>query len=357
MSTPEPASRPTMRDVAERVGMSRQLVSIVLRGAPGASEASRERILAAAREIGYHPDDSARMLRRRRSGQLGVLFTMRQPFEVDLVDALYRHAAQLGYTLALGTMGEHRDLEPALAGLMRQRIEALIVLDSGAGIDGSMSSRTNVLTDLPPGIPTLLLGGPTSPEPHDRVDVENERGIALAVEHLIALGHTRIAYVGSEVGANAAPRLAGFHGAMAAHGLPAQVVASDYTELGGHRAALGLLADGRIRAGAGSAPSHSTESVTALVCMNDHSAIGALQTLVRAGVRIPEDVSIVGFDDSSAAALPYIDLTSVRPDPDRMAQLAVETVHARLAEPGARTVTRHVIPTLTKRASTAAPRA
>lgn len=338
-----------MRDVAERVGMSRQLVSIVLRGAPGASEASRERILAAAREIGYHPDDSARMLRRRRSGQLGVLFTMRQPFEVDLVDALYRHAAGLDYTLALGAMGEHRDLGQALAGLMRQRIEALIVLDSGS--DG----RENVLTELPPGIPSLLLGGPTSPDPHDRIEVENEQGIALAVEHLTALGHSRIAYIGSEAGANASPRLAGFRSAMAARGLPAHIVEGDYTELGGHRAALDLLAKERILAGSGSAPTPSADTLTALVCMNDHSAVGALQTLVRAGVRVPEDVSIVGFDDSSAAALPYVNLTSVRPDPDRMAQLAIETVHHHLTEPGSRETVRHVTPTLTVRASTAPP--
>ncbi|MFD5598665.1 LacI family DNA-binding transcriptional regulator [Leucobacter sp. NPDC058333] len=336
----EPAGRPTMRDVAERVGMSRQLVSIVLRGAPGASEASRDRILTAARELGYHPDDSARMLRRRRSGQLGVLFTMRQPFEVDLVDALYRHAGELGYTLALGTMGEHRDLEPALAGLMRQRIEALIALDAGAGGEEFVG--------LPAGIPTLLLGGPTSHEVHDRVGVENERGISLAIAHLADLGHERIAFVGSDVGANARPRLDGYRAEMRARGLREQIIASDYSELGGHRAATTLLESGL---GSGAA-----ELPTALVCMNDHCAIGAMHTLVRAGVRVPEDISIVGFDDSTAAGLPYVELTTVRPDPESMAQLAVETVHARLAEPHAAAAIRRVTPTLTVRASTAPPR-
>ena len=328
-----------MRDVAERVGMSRQLVSIVLRGAPGASVASRERILAAAREIGYHPDDSARMLRRRRSGQLGVLFTMRQPFEVDLVDALYRHAEQLGYTLALGTMGEHRDLEPALAGLMRQRIEALIVLDAGLG------SSSHALTGLPSGIPTLLLGGPTSPNTHDRVDVENEHGITLAIDHLIEQGHSAIAYVGSEMGPNSASRLHAYESVMAAAGLETRVIDSDQSELGGHRAAQTLLS------GSPAAP-----HPTALVCVNDHCAIGVMHSLVREGVRVPDDVSIIGFDGSSAAALPHIDLTSVRVDTDRMAQLAIETVHARLAAPDGAPAIRHVTPTLTVRASTAAPR-
>ncbi|MHA3723692.1 LacI family DNA-binding transcriptional regulator [Leucobacter sp. HY1910] len=359
-----PHARPTMRDVAERVGLSRQLVSIVLRGAPGASEASRERILAAARELGYHPDDSARMLRRRRSGQIGVLFTMRQPFEVDLVEALYRRAAERGFALALSTMSASRSQETALAELMRQRIEALIVLDAHEGNEEFIG--------LPAGIPTLLLGGPASPEPHDSVDVENRSGIALAVEHLAALGHERIAYVGPEAGPNAAERLTGYRDAMRSLGFSSRIVPSAFTEEGGHLAATALLAELRpalpvrsvagptersAAAHAGRAISSSQSAPTALICVNDHCAIGALQTLVRAGVRVPEDVSIIGFDDSSAAALPFVQLTSVRPDPDRMAQLAIETVHARLEHPDTAATTLRVTPTLTLRASTAPPAA
>lgn len=361
-----------MRDVAERAGVSRQLVSIVLRGAPGASEASRERILLAARELGYHPDDSARMLRRRRSGQIGVLFTMRQPFELDLVDALYRHATARGYTLALSSIGPDRTREAALAGLMRQRIEALVVLDAGDGPAGDAAagsgsgvakgsaapSMAESIDELPAGIPSLLLGGPRSTQPHDRVDVENAAGIALAIAHLADLGHERIAYVGPEQGPNAAERLAGYRAEMRARGLAARVIPSDYTEAGGYAAATALLAEGAGPKNAGTeSTAHSGESPTALVCVNDHCAIGALQTLVRGGARVPDDVSIIGFDDSTAAALPFVGLTSVRPDPDRMAELAVETIVARLERPDAAPVRRTVAPTLTVRVSTAAPRA
>ncbi|UOQ56955.1 LacI family transcriptional regulator [Leucobacter allii] len=345
------SGRPTMRDVAERVGLSRQLVSIVLRGAPGASEASRERILAAARELGYHPDDSARMLRRRRSGQIGVLFTMRQPFELDVVDALYRSAAARGYTLALGAIGTSRPQEAALAELMRQRIEALIALDAeGAG--GIGAER---LSGLPGGIPALLLGGPTSDEPHDRVGVENAAGIALAVDHLARLGHERIAYVGPETGPNAAERISGYRAAMHERGLRDRIVPSDYTEAGGYRAAASLLDEGLGGAVAG-ASGRTSAAPTALVCNNDHCAIGVLQTLVRAGVRVPEDVSVIGFDDSTAAALPFVRLTSVRPDPERLAELAIAAVHARLEAPGAPPSVALVAPTLAVRESTAAPR-
>jgi len=350
-----------MRDVAERVGMSRQLVSIVLRGAPGASEASRERILAAARELGYHPDDSARMLRRRRSGQIGVLFTMRQPFEVDLVDALYRHAAEHGFTLALSTIGPSRSQRTALDELMRQRIEALIALDAEGGAES--------LDGLPHGIPTVLLGGPRTVEERDSVNVENEEGIGLAVRHLAELGHRSIAYVGPESGPNAAERLAGYRRAMRRLGLPERIEQSDYTEEGGYRAAVSLLrradaardaaaADSTAPAGSdNTAGSGSADNLpTALVCVNDHCAIGVLQTLVRAGVRVPQGVSIIGVDDSTAAALPFIDLTSVRPDPERMARLAIDTVRARLEDPSAPVSARRVTPTLAVRGSTAPPR-
>lgn len=326
-----------MQDVAERVGMSRQLVSIVLRGAPGASEASKERILAAARELGYHPDDSARMLRRRRSGQIGVLFTMRQPFELDLVEALYRRASEHGFTLALSTMGSTRSQESALAELMRQRIEALIVLDAG--------DSDNEHVPLPTGVPALLLGGPNSPAPHDRVTLENGAGLELAVSHLADLGHERIAYLGPKSGPNAAERLTGYLEAVAARTLPARVIESDFTEAGGHRAATEILQELR-----------SPQGPTALVCVNDHCAIGALQTLVRAGVRVPKDVSVIGFDDSSAAALPFVRLTSVRPDPDHMARLALEAVRARLDQPSGELSVSRVTPTLSVRDSTAVPR-
>lgn len=333
-------ARPTMRDVAERVGMSRQLVSIVLRGAPGASEASRRKILAAAKELGYHPDDSARMLRRRRSGQIGVLFTMRQPFELDVVDALYERAHTFGYTLALSAIGQTRSQETALDDLMRQRIEALIALDA----EGSGGIGAEQLTGLPAGIPALLLGGPTSEEPHDRVGIANQAGITLAVDHLAELGHERIAYVGPESGPNAAERVAGYRVAMRAHGFASRIIPSDYTQEGGHRSAIGLLEEGIGRS--------SSSAPTALVCNNDHCAIGALHTLARAGVRVPGDASIVGFDDSTEAALPFVDLTSVRPDPARLAELALATVHRRLETPDLEPQSETVTPTLAVRGST-----
>lgn len=329
-----------MQDVADRVGLSRPLVSIVLRGAPGASEESRERVLAAAREIGYYPDDSARMLRLRRSRRLGVLFTMRQPFEADLVDALYAEAGQKGFTLALSHMGPGRPQSTALEELMGQRIEALIVL---AAEDDAAS-----MSQLPDSVPVVMLGGPrASGDGCDDVRVENAAGTALAVSHLMEQGHQRIAYIGPADGPNAAERLAGYTDAMAAAGLAdcIDVFESGYTEVGGSRAAEDLL----------TRPARPT----ALVCANDRCAVGVMGTLIRAGVAVPDDMSVVGFDDSSAARFPFLDLTSVRPDPVRMAALAIEVAEARIEHPGssAESVQHRVPVTLAVRSSTGPARA
>jgi DNA-binding LacI/PurR family transcriptional regulator len=307
-----------MQDVADRVGMSRPLVSIVLRGAPGASEESRRRVLAAAREIGYHPDDSARMLRRRRSHRIGLLFTMRQPFEIELVDALYAAAAERGYRLALSHIGPGRTQRTALDELLGQRIEALVVTaaDGGAG----------TVADLPSTVPVVLLAGPgpaggEDAAALDEVRAENADGMRAAVEHLVGLGHEDIVFVGPVDGPNSEERRAGYESAMTAAGLAARIrsVESTLDEMGGHAAARTLLAEGL--------------RPTAVLCANDRCAFGLAETLLREGIAIPGDVSVVGFDDSAVARLPFLDLTTVRPDPLQMARLAIDAADRRIGDP------------------------
>src|SRR5690348_16911631 len=103
------AGLPTMRDVAARVGVSQALVSLVFRNAPGASSETRERVFRAAAELGYRPDTAAQVLRRSRSRHIGVLYTMRQPWDVDLVEAIYPAAERHGYHIVLGALGPGRD--------------------------------------------------------------------------------------------------------------------------------------------------------------------------------------------------------------------------------------------------------
>jgi DNA-binding LacI/PurR family transcriptional regulator len=336
-TAPRPAGRPTMKDVANRVGMSRQVVSLVLRGKQGATEETRRKVRAAAQELGYRPNDSARLLRSQRTHQLGVLFDMRQPFEVDLVDSLYRAARTRGYRLVLATLGADRRASVALEELLSQRIEALLVLASESG--------DAFLSDPPGNIPIIQVGGPHTGAMRDDVRAENQQGLDLAVTHLVELGHAEISYADAGDGPNAPERLSGYRHAMSRHGLTRNldVIPAGYSEEMGFAAAQHLLSRPHLP--------------TAVICCNDRCAFGLIETLVRAGVRIPEDISVVGFDDSTVARLPFIQLTSVRSDSDRMASVAIEATLSRIQNPQGDKRAHPVETSLTVRHTTGVPRA
>ncbi|MCJ1715843.1 LacI family DNA-binding transcriptional regulator [Curtobacterium sp. VKM Ac-2922] len=322
--------RPTMKDLADHVGVSRQLVSLVLRDLPGASADTRRRVHEAAAELGYHPDASARMLRGRRSFQLGVVFTMREPFEADLVEALIGEAAARGYSLVLGPLTTGRSQADVIAQLLGQRIEGLVVLatdDGGAAMSG-----------LPARIPVVQLGGPIADVQLDDVRVDDAIGIGLLVDHLVSLGHRQIVHATGGSGPNASSRRDEYVGAMRRHGLEPDVVESAYTEQAGSAAAVALL--------------ERPTLPTALMAANDRCAVGALATLARRNVAVPETISVVGFDDSSVARLPFIQLTTVRHEPARLAAQALEAIIARIDDPDRPTVVHRDAPELVVRQST-----
>lgn len=294
---------PTMADIARHVGVSRPLVSIVLRGAGGASEATRRRVLDAAAELGYRPDAFAQGLRSHRTRNLGVLFALRRPFEVELVEHLFRETERLGYHLLLGALTASREPESVVDELMGYRCEGLIVIGPHAAVVDQ--------------VPIVEIGRGTTASGADVVRNDDALGVRQAVAHLVDLGHRAIAFADGGDNPGAAERLAGYRDAMAGHGLggEALVVGGGYAEEDGSSAARTLLA----------AP-----LPTAVIAGNDLAAIGLLDTLLRAGVSIPGDVSVVGYDDSRFARLPGIDLTSVRQDAPRMAQLAARAVVDRL---------------------------
>lgn len=323
-----------MKDVADRIGVSRQLVSIVMRDLPGASDETRRRVREAAAELGYLPDASARILRGKRSHQLGAMFTMHEPFEVDLVEALLDAAAARGYALALGPLTPTRAPADVVDQLRAQRVEGLFVLSTGGE-----ASRLKV----PDRVPAVFVGGSTALSGADDVRVDNAAGIELLVGHLADAGHTRIAYTSAGEAANAAERRSAYAAAMTSRGLEPDVVESAYSEEGGAQAAAELLS--------------RDELPTAVMGANDRCAFGIMATLVRAGVRVPDDVSVVGFDDSSVARLPFVELTTVRTDPASLADRAVEVMLRRLDAPGADPEGHRQTPVLVPRGSVAPPRA
>jgi DNA-binding LacI/PurR family transcriptional regulator len=304
--------RPTMRDVADRVGVSQALVSIVFRGAEGASDATRRRVLEAAAEIGYRPDSLAQGLRRNRSRNLGVLFSLRRPFEVELVEHMYPVARQLGYDLMLGPFTPARGQDVVIDELLRYRCAGLIV------VGPELHARD--LEPLAEEVAVVEVGRGVTRGRVDIIRNDDANGTRQAVDHLVALGHHQIAYIDGGANPGAEDRRNGYRAAMTEHGLAehVRVVPGGYTEDEGAEAAGRLLADGL---------------PTAVIAANDPCAIGVLDAVLRAGLKVPEDLSVIGYDDSRFGRIPGIDLTSVRQDIPRAARLAITLVVERLEQP------------------------
>ena len=329
------STRPTMRDVAARVGVSQALVSLVFRNAPGASPETRERVFRAAAEMGYRPNTAAQVLRRSRSRQIGVLFTMRQPFDVDLIEAIYPAADRHGYHIVLGALGPGRDERTAVEELLAYRCEAMILLGP--------TTEAAQLAAAAENMPVVDVARRFSGDGVDVVRVADERGARLAVDHLVSLGHRAIVHVDGGNLPGSVYRSRGYEKAMRRHqlGREARILPGDHTEESGASAARQLMDDDRLP--------------TAIFASNDRCAHGVVATLVRAGVAVPDDVSVVGFDDSGVARLSFIDLTTIRQDVTRMAESAVHAIVERLEH--GRTVAREIVlePSLIVRGTTGPP--
>ena len=300
-----------MRDVADHVGVSRQLVSLVLRDVPGPSLAAREKILAAAAEMGYRANASARLLRQKRTRLIGAVYTMRNPFESQLVEQLFTRAAGRDFGVVLGPVTPDRSVEQVIEELVEKRVEALV------GFPPTESSA--YLEQIGEKVPIVWLGGP-APEPHDNVHIDDMGGMRLAVEHLTSLGHRGIAHVraGRTRPARRGRRLPlGMRRAGLAEAV--DIVGMGWGEEDGAAAAREFL-------GRRSLP-------TAVICGSDQAAAGLNAVFISAGVDIPADVSVVGWDDSYVAALSYHQFTSVRQDLDTTAEAPLDTVLKRMAEP------------------------
>ncbi|MGP3919800.1 LacI family DNA-binding transcriptional regulator [Nonomuraea sp. 10N515B] len=304
--------RPTLADVAARAGVSTALVSIVMRGAKGASADTRERVQQAAKEIGYRPDARARLLRSSRSRLLGVQFGLQHPFHTDLVEGIYAAAEPAGYQVALSAVTAGRSERHAVETLLADRCEALILL----GPQAPAAQLAELATQLPVVSVARRLRGTTAGV--DVVRTADDEGARQAVEHLVAAGHRDIAHIDGGRAPGAADRRRGYRTAMSRHGLNRyiRIVPGGLTEDDGAAAARALL-------GGDPRP-------TAILVFNDRCATGVLDTFLRAGLAVPGEISVVGFDNSHLARLAHIDLTTVGQDIPRLARLAVERAIARL---------------------------
>ena len=329
-------SAPTIRDVAEQAGVSKSLVSLVMQNAPNVSDHNRQRVLTVARELGYRPNAAARSLVRQRSFLIGVLVSdFGNPFFAELLEGIEEAAVTAEYRALFNTGSRVAERELiALEALLQLRTDGLI-LASPRFSDGELDR-------VPRGIPIVMVGRDTSATGVDVVMNDDGRGSELIVDHLAGLGHRRIAHLHGGPGAGAKARLDGFLAAMERRDLEPIVFEAGFTERDGARAAEMLLQVGPLP--------------TAVFAANDVAAMGAMRVLEAAGLRIPEDVSLVGYDNVDFSGLGHIALTTVDQPRRRIGTLAVEMMIDRID--GRRTKRRRVTvdPTLVERSTTAPPR-
>jgi len=319
--------QPTMEDVADRAGVSRALVSIVVRGVAGASEATRARVRAAADEVGYRPDARARLLASGQSRQIGVIFLASGRFHHELLDGIYRAADAVGYEVILSALTPSRDEGRAAQSLLDFRCEAVIQL-------GPETAQPVIAGR----VPVVVVGWHVSNPSVDVVRTSDETGMREAVDHLASLGHRELVHVDGGDGVIAAARRRAFTAATQRHTMTGEVMAGGHVLHDGLGAARRLLDRDRLP--------------DAVIAFNDDVAAALVDTFVHAGVRVPQDVAVVGWDDTDVARLPHLDLTSVRQDAGELARLAVERCVGRLSGTPIHRRTQVLRPQLVVRGST-----
>jgi DNA-binding LacI/PurR family transcriptional regulator len=338
-----------MADVAQAAGVSHQTVSRVLNDHPHVKQATRERVLAAIRELGYRPNVSARALVTRRTRTLGVIsFNTTLYGPASMLYGIEQAAKDLGYLVAVAALSalDRRSVLEAVERLRDQAVEGLIVV-------APQTTAVNALSQVHAGVPLVAVGCGTHAKLAS-VAVDNESGAARATDFLLDLGHRTVHHVaGPRSWLDAQEREAGWRRALQARGIepPEPVHGGDWGARSGFE--LGCALAERVRDG--------SDPVTAVFCANDHTALGLLRAIQLAGLRVPRDLSLIGFDDIPEAEYFGPPLTTVRQDFDELGRRALSTVielvdaaTAGLA-PARRAPRVSIGPNLVVRASTAPP--
>jgi DNA-binding LacI/PurR family transcriptional regulator len=308
-----------------------------MRDEPSVSAASRVAVIAAAEALGYRANAVARSLVQRRTFNVGVMVSdLHNIFFAEVLDGLYAAAAERGYRTLITTGNRDPAAEErALEQLLELRADGVVL--AGARLSAE------VVGAAARAIPVALVGSDLRLKDVDVVVDDDFKGAVLAVEHLAGLGHRDIALIDGGAGAGAAERREGYQAAMAAAGLSMRerIEPGDFTERGGYEGARRLL--------------RGTKRPTAIFASNDQSAVGALDAINESGLRVPQDVSLVGYDNTALAALGHISLTTIHQPRNQIGEMAMKAVLRRIEHPGM-PARRHVLaPALIVRDTTAPP--
>lgn len=303
----------TLEDVARQAGVSRSTVSRVVNDQPNVSDDVRQRVLEVIERTGYHPNAAARTLVSQRSGTLGLVlphsvsFFFTDPYYPHLTKGIAQACNQHDYTLALFLVGTKEDEQKIYPHISRRGLLDGVILQSGHHGDQWLMghlARAN--------IPVVVAGRPFQPQEVSYIDIDNITASFQAVNHLIRLGRQRIASIaGPANSAVGVDRLEGYRKALQERGPgvdEALIVEGDFTETSGYYSMKELLA-------------HRPDAVFAA---SDVMAIGAMRAAREAGLRVPQDIAFVGFDDLPIATMLDTQLTTVRQPVVQFGAQAVE---------------------------------
>lgn len=325
--------RPTLDDVASRAGVSRTLVSMTLRGLPGAGDETRRAIHDAASELGYVPDAAARNLASHSSRAIGVLLRdLHNAFFADVVDGLHAAMHDAGFHVMMAFGDELRRERSLLETFRSYRMQGVVLIGPEV--------REREIDEFGKVIPTVVVGRPVRAKSVDVIVSDDRKGAMLAVERLHDLGHRDIAHLdGANVPGGGNTRRRGYVDAMR------RLELERYARTAGGGFTLAHGADGidaLLR----------TRPPTAIFAVNDLVALGAMERLAELGLRTPDDVSIIGYDNSSLAAQRRVGLTSIDQPRLQIGELAASLLQERLG--GRTSASRHLLaPKLVERESTA----
>jgi LacI family transcriptional regulator len=323
MPTGDRRRRVTIADVARHAQVSTTTVSKVLRNAYGASPAMRDRVKAAIEELGYRPHAAARAM-RGRTFTIGVLLPhIRNPFFADVLDGLMEQITGTGYQVIIVQDGTDAKAEDrAIDALVDRQVDGMLLIVP-------LASKAQ-LEELAADMPTVVLGRHDRSAVYDTVFDDDDAGAALVVEHLIALGHRRIGHTSLKDSSRGHPaslphkiRAETYKRVMRDQGLADEIAiaTTSWTEEGGYLGTRELLA--------------RSPRPTAIFAGADQAAFGALAALHEAGLAVPADMSVAGYDNTRLATMANISLTSVDQDGVMMGRMAgrllLERIEGRTA--------------------------
>jgi LacI family transcriptional regulator len=327
----------TIKDVAARAGISYTTVSHVVNGTRPVSDQVRSKVEAAIAELGYVPSGVARSLRVRATGTLGLLLpNASNPYFAELARGIEDHAERNGYSVILCNSDDDIDKQLRyLRVLLERRIDGLIVATVAS--DAAFAQALAALR-----VPLVLVDRSLEGVSADQLRVDHEQGAYLATRHLLELGHRRIVCIGGPASTQVVQlRAGGYRRALDEAGIEAQaVVDCAFTSPAGHAAAQVLLA--------------GEQRPTAIFAGNDMIALGVLRAAAERGLQVPQQLSVVGFDDIEVSRYLHPALTTVGQRIGQLGEQAAERLLARIRKPGLVAEQRLIEPTLMLRESTAA---